>query len=117
MKSLNLQTMFKSLALVATAFVTLATQVLASESASEVASVDRSFGAFYGIVVNTHANVVLLQGDKPSVRIEGKRKDIEKVDVQVTNGSLVITGTNNVPVSIYVTVDEINRVEVNSTAR
>ena len=117
MKLLNLQPMFKSITLAAAMLVALAGQPVAAETANDVASVDKSFGAFYGIVVNTQANVVLEQGTKPAVRIEGKRKDIDKVEVKVSNGMLVITGTNTVAVNIHVTVEEINRVEVNGGAR
>ena len=110
--------MIKSLALVATVIVSLATNVLAdNEAANEVASVDRSIGNFYGLIVNTNANVILTQGEKSSVRIEGKRKDVDKTDARIENGSLVISGTNNIPVTVYVTVEELNRVEVNSAAK
>lgn len=110
--------MIKSLTLVATVIVSLATAAFAADaSSSEFTSVDRSPGNFYGLIVNTHANVILSQGEKASVRIEGKRKDIDKTELRIHNGSLIISGTNNIPVTVYVTVEEINRVEVNSTAR
>ena len=109
--------MFKSIALAAVVLVALAAPVLAAERASEVATVDRTYGAFFGIVVNTPANVILEQGGKAAVRIEGRRKDIDKVDIKVSNGQLVIGGQNTIPVTIYVTVEEINRLEVNGAAR
>ena len=110
--------MIKSLTLVATVIVSLATTAFAvNESAIDVTSVDRSLGNFYGLIVNANANVILIQGEKSSVRIEGKRKDVDKIEARINNGSLVINGTNNIPVTVYVTVDEINRVEVNSTAK
>ena len=102
--------MIKSLALVAAVVVSLATTVRADhESANEVSSVDRPVGNFYGIIVNTNANVVLSQGEKASVRIEGRTKDVEKIVARIENGSLIISGSNNVPVTVYVTVEELKR--------
>ena len=110
--------MIKSLALVAAVVVSLATSVRAdNESANEVSSVDRPVGNFYGIIVNTNANVILSQGEKASVRIEGRTKDVEKIVARIENGSLIISGSNYVPVTVYVTVEELNRVEVNSSAK
>jgi len=110
--------MFKSLTLVVAVIVSLATNVLADNStANDVSSVDRAVGNFYGLIVNTNANVILTQGDKTSVRIEGRTKDVEKIVARIENGSLVIGGSNNVPVNVYVTVEELNRVEVNSQAK
>ena len=110
--------MFKSIALAAFVMVSLSANVLADNgAANEVTTVNRQVGNFYGIVVNTTANVILTQGEKTSVRIEGRGRDIEKTEASIVNGSLVINGRNNVPVTIYITVEELNRVEVNSTAR
>jgi len=112
------KTMFKATALAAFVMVSLSANVLADDSAAnEVTSVNRQVGNFYGIVVNTAANVVLSQGETTSVRIEGRSRDVEKTEAAIDNGSLVISGSNNVPVTIYITVEELNRVEVNSTAR
>jgi formylmethanofuran dehydrogenase subunit C len=59
----------------------------------------------------------LSQGEKASVRIEGRTRDVEKIVARIENGSLIISGSNNVPVTVYVTVEELNRVEVNSSAK
>ena len=110
--------MFKSLTLVVAAIVSLATNVLADNAAAnDVSSVDRAVGNFYGLIVNTNANVILTQGEKASVRIEGRTRDVEKIVARIENGSLVISGSNNVAVTVYVTVEELNRVEVNSQAK
>src|SRR6187402_2974261 len=117
MKTLNTNTM-KHLFLVAGVILSLATKMIAAESAAnEFTAIDRSLGSFYGLVVNTHANVIITQGEKTSIRMEGRKKDLEKIDASISNGSLVLNGTNTAAVTIYVTVSEINRVEVNSTAR
>jgi hypothetical protein len=112
------KTMLKAITLAAFVMVSLSANVLAYDgAASEVKSVNRPVGNFYGVVINTTANVILSQGETASVRIEGRGKDIEKTEASIVNGSLVISGSNNVPVTIYITVEELNRVEVNSTAR
>jgi hypothetical protein len=114
----NSNTMLKSLTLVAAVIVSLVTNLFAAnDAANESATIDRPTAKFYGLIVNTNANVILIQGDKASVKIEGKKKDVDNIQVSVHNGSLIIDGTNNIPVTIYVTVEELNRVEVNGLAR
>ena len=70
---------------------------------------------FYGLILKTNAQVILSQGIETSVRIEGDPESVSSVKTSIENGALVIDGTNNVPVIVYVTVDEINLVEVDCT--
>lgn len=77
----------------------------------------RKLENFYGLVVNTPANVILEQGEKSSIRFEGEQKDLNKLTTIIENGSLVISGSNHKPLTIYVTIGEINLIEINGNAR
>ncbi len=72
---------------------------------------------FYGLVINSPANVILEQGEKSSIRFEGEVKDLKKISTNIENGNLIISGTNNKPITIYLTIGEINLIEVNGSAR
>ncbi len=69
------------------------------------------------MVVNTPANVILQQGEKSSIRFEGEQRDVNKVTTAIENGSLVISGNNKNSLTIYVTIGELNLIEVNGNAR
>jgi formylmethanofuran dehydrogenase subunit C len=72
---------------------------------------------FYGLVINSPANVILEHGDKSSIRFEGEQKDLNRVNTHMENGSLIISGNNHKPLNIYVTVGELSLIEVNGSAR
>lgn len=72
---------------------------------------------FYGLILKTNAQVILSQGMEPSVRIEGDRENVSSVQTSVENGALVIDGNNTIPVTVYVTVDEINLIEVDGAGK
>ncbi|MBL0064228.1 MAG: DUF2807 domain-containing protein [Bacteroidetes bacterium] len=77
----------------------------------------RTPGNFYGLVVNTNANVILSQGNETSLRVEGDRRLINSIHTEVLNGALIISGTNNRPVTIYVTIEDINLIEINGSGK
>ena len=84
---------------------------------AELVTNERKASDFYGLVVNANANVILSQGETCSVKVEGDRRTVAEVSTNVENGALVINGDNSRPVNIYVTVNEINLVEVNGNAK
>jgi uncharacterized protein YpmS len=84
---------------------------------SELVSTESKAADFYGLVVNANANVILSQGETCSVKVEGDRRAVAEVSTRVENGALVINGDNTRPVNVYVTVGEINLVEVNGNAK
>lgn len=77
----------------------------------------RTPGKFYGLVLNTNANVILTQGSEVGLRVEGDRRLINSIHTEVLNGALIISGTNNRPVTVYVTIEEINLIEINGPGK
>ncbi len=72
---------------------------------------------FYGLIVNIPANVIIEQGEHSTIRFEGSAKDLKHTSATIENGNLVISGTNSNPVTIYITIKEINLIEVNGNSR
>src|SRR5205809_357252 len=89
----------------------------AANESSEVASSSSDPGKFYGLIVNTDATIILTQGEKNSVRIEGNKKELRKIKTSVENGALVISGDDARPINVFVSVEEINMIEINGAAR
>lgn len=99
-------------------FLSLNACIINSSAESvEYLSDSRKTDAFYGLIVNVPANVILSQGQGHEVRVEGDRALLNSVSTQIENGALVINGSNNRPVTIYITLEDLNRVEVNGSAR
>jgi hypothetical protein len=73
-------------------------------------------GSFYGLIVNNNANIILSQGEKNSVRIEGEKQATKKVKVQIQDGALVIDGGSD-QVNIYITAEDLNMIEVNGPGK
>ena len=67
--------------------------------------------------MNTNANVILTQGTETALRVEGDLRLIKSIRTEVLNGALVISGTNNRPVTVYVTMEEINLIEINGAGK
>ncbi len=88
-----------------------------AESVHERKIETRNPGNFYGIIVNTNANVIITQSEYPSVQIAGDKSVIENVTTEVVNGALVISGPASKSIDIYITVEDLNLIEVNGTAR
>ncbi|MCC7233304.1 MAG: DUF2807 domain-containing protein [Bacteroidia bacterium] len=101
------------------AFLTLSisASTLAHAETAEMLNDDRTMGNFYGLIVNTPANVILNQGSDNQVSVEGDRNLISHVSTSIRNGALVIDGNNNRPVTIYVTMEDINLIEINGDAK
>lgn len=78
---------------------------------------NRNIGNFYGIIVNTNANVIITQSDESGVQIAGTSSAINNVKTEVVNGALVINGQSGRSVDIYITVEDLNLIEVNGSAR
>jgi hypothetical protein len=107
----------KTQLLTAALLVSLSACSMVYGESSELLSDLRNTGDFYGVVVNGNANVILSQGQQTSVKIEGDSRAIGSLKTEVSNGALVISGENVRSVNVYVTVDDINLVEVNGSAR
>lgn len=100
-----------------TILLIIGTGVVFASSALDQITDTRTASGFYGVVINTPANVILTQGDVPSVKLEGEKQVISAITTNVQNGALVINGNNNRPVNIYITVSDLSLVEVNGSAR
>ena len=103
--------------------LTLATAITAVFFTAQAESIHdrkietRNPGNFYGIMVNTNANIIITQSEYTSVQIAGEKSVIENVMTEVINGALVISGPASKSVDIYITVENLNLIEVNGTAR
>jgi hypothetical protein len=107
----------KTKLIISAALISLSMLAFAGDESSELSSNDRLTGDFYGLVVNANANVILSQGEKTSVRVEGEGRLVNQVSTEVNNGALVISGMNSRPVDIYITVGDINLIEVNGAGK
>ena len=90
-------------------------------SANGEAANDKSKGIelenFYGLIINSPANIILEQADINSIRFEGEQKDINSTTTMIENGNLQISGSNQKPLTIYISFKEINLIEINGNAR
>ncbi len=73
-------------------------------------------GEFYGLIVNNNSNIILTQGEKNSVRIEGEKSVTKEIHTEIQNGALVING-GTVPANIYITCEDLNMIELNGTGK
>lgn len=89
----------------------------ANGEAANVSTPTRSLDNFYGLIINNPANVILETGEKSSIRFEGDQKDLDRVSTNIENGSLVVSGSNINPLTVYITIQDINLIEVNGSAR
>ena len=103
------------------AALVLVLSVIACQSSqaeiSQPVSITRPTANFYGVIINANANVILSQGESNSVRLEGDRHLVEQTTTKVENGALVISGGSGRPVTVYVTVAELNLIEINGNAK
>ncbi len=97
--------------------LTITGYAFASSDSSELTTDLRNFNNFSGLILNTPANVILSQGETNSIRIEGEKNMVKDISTKIENGSLIINGHNNHAVTIHVTVQDINLVEVNGDAK
>lgn len=89
----------------------------ANESSELSSSSSYDPGKFYGLIVNSNANIILTQGDHNSIRLEGSKREVKDVKATIENGALTINGGNNYPVNIYISAEELNLIEINGSAR
>lgn len=108
-----MKTKFFFFALMATLFACTTSKADSNDFVSDL----RTPGKFYGLVLNTNANVILTQGSEVGLRVEGDRRLINSIHTEVLNGALIISGTNNRPVTVYVTIEEINLIEINGPGK
>ncbi len=102
---------FSALLAISTAFAS------GSSESFDRSTENRTPGTFYGLIVNANANVIITQGEYSSVRIEGDKSSVDGIHTDVQNGALVINGSTNHAVDIFITTDELNMIEVNGSAK
>jgi hypothetical protein len=94
--------------------LTLSTVILGCTSttaaSSEIRNVDQNF---YGIILNGNANVYLTQGENHAIRVEGVQGNTEEIETSVSNGALIINAGSLRNVNVYVTMSDINLLQVN----
>ena len=89
----------------------------AANESSEVTNTSFDPGKFYGLIVNSNANIILTQGENNSIRLEGSKQELKDIKTTIENGALTISGGNNYPVNIYISAEELNLIEINGSAR
>jgi hypothetical protein len=101
----------------ATLFLAAISLILLSCSSSVSASSEtRNVNQdFFGIILNGNANVYIAQGDQNEIRIEGLEQNTREVSTVVSNGALVINAGVLRNVSVYVTMTDINLLQVNGS--
>jgi len=108
------QVMKTNLIIVAFAIAVMTSTVFGCSDANAVSSEIRLVNQnFYGIILNGNANVYLSQGDANSVTVQGKRENVDEVTTSVSNGMLVINSGDLRNVTIYVSMTDINLLQVN----
>jgi hypothetical protein len=108
------QTMKTRFALVALALVSMSTFVLGCTPTTAASSENRTVDQnFYGIILNGNANVYLTQGDTHAIRVEGLEASTAEVKTSVSNGALIIQAGTLRNVNVYVTMADINLLQVN----
>lgn len=109
--SQTMKTRFTLIALLSVAMSTLVLGCTSTTAASsEIRDVEQNF---YGIILNGNANVYLTQGENNSVRLEGIGSNTSEVTTMVNNGALVINAGSLRNVNVYVTMNDINLLQVN----
>ncbi len=90
---------------------------LTAGESGELNSTSYDPGKFYGLIVNSSANIILTQGEHNSIRLEGDKRQLKDIKTDVENGALIITGGNDYPVNIYISAEELNLIEINGSSR
>jgi uncharacterized protein YpmS len=87
-------------------------------SAAAISSENRMINEnFFGLILQTDARVILSQGEETSVRIDGDPKSVSSIQTTIENGALVIKSNSEAFVTIYVTVNDINLIEVDGNGK
>ena len=60
----------------------------AANESSELSSSSYDPGKFYGLIVNSNANIILTQGENNSIRLEGNKQELKNLVYQV-NGAAI----------------------------
>jgi hypothetical protein len=79
---------------------------------SDLRAVDQNF---YGIILNGNANVYLMQSESNSIRLEGSQGNVDEVETSVENGALIINSGSLRNVNVYITMNDINLLQVNGS--
>jgi formylmethanofuran dehydrogenase subunit C len=107
----------KTTILLSAAIIGISAFAFATNETNELSTTSYDPGKFYGIIVNSGANIILSQDDHNSIRMEGNSKEIDAISTQVENGALVINGSNSRSVNIYISVEDLSLIEINGSAR
>lgn len=90
------------------------TQAFSSE---EIKTRTHTLGEFTGIISNAHANIIIRQGEKSIVKVEGTPWQMESLVLSNEHGALTISGSNTTPVTIYVFMEKVNLIEANGLSK
>ena len=107
----------KTTLMISAVLIGVSVLTFAANESSEVTSTSYDPGKFYGLIVNSNANIILTQSDRNSIRIEGDKRELKKIKTAIVDGALTIDGGNNYPVDIYISAEELNLIEINGSAR
>ena len=103
--------------MISAVLISVSALTFAANESSELTSTSYDPGKFYGLIVNSNANIILTQGEHNSIRIEADKRELKNIRTAVENGALTINGGNNYPVNIFISAEELNLIEINGSAR
>ena len=72
---------------------------------------------FSGIIVNSASNVIISQGETNSITVEGEKGELRNFSPEIINGLLILKGSNENAVTVYITVHNLRMIEVNSNSK
>ena len=72
---------------------------------------------FSGIIVNSASNVIISQGETNSITVEGDKCELRNFSTEINNGLLILKGSNENAVTVYITVHNLRMVEVNGNSK
>ena len=107
----------KTTLMISAVLISVSALTFAANESSELTSTSYDPGKFYGLIVNSNANIILTQGEHNSIRIEADKRELKNIRTAVENGALTINGGNNYPVNIFISAEELNLIEINGSAR
>lgn len=106
----------KAATIIALVLIGMSALAITGKEQQAIENISFNPGEFYGLIINNNSNVILKQGEKNSVRIEGEKSSTRKVKTDIQNGALVINGGND-QVNIYITVKDISLIELNGAGK
>ena len=107
----------KAAIIISTVIISLSAIALAGNLSGEKNEQTIRPGKFYGLIVNSGSNVILTQGNENTFRIDCDQTERGKISAEIENGALVIRGKGVSHATVYVTVKDLNLIDVNGNGR